>query len=333
MDRIIQYIKNALKYVMTARQGETILIIYDDIKEDLGSQFTKASELALLNVKALKLHTHSKKYRTQVPSNVSQTIDTYSPQLAINLLRGPAEETMFRIKLIALETRQHRIRVGHGPGITSDMLTKGALALRPEDYQTMNRLADKIISHTRAANMIHLTTPQGTDATFSVKGRSFFKDTIITPIMWGNLPPGEVTIGPIENTLNGQIVCDLAIGGIGLINQKLTIHCENGRAVDIKGKDEIVEKVKRAFSRDEMAQIIGEFALGINPKARISAEFLESEKTYGTAHVAFGRNIDYPTGGQNTSANHMDFLMSAPSITAISASKEREFVKNGKIML
>lgn len=333
MGQAIQYIKNALKFVMTARQGETILIIYDDIKEDLGSQFTEASESTFLNVKTIKLRTHTKKYRFRVPSIVSQTIDTYSPQLAINLLRGPAEETPFRIKLIALETRQHRIRLGHGPGITLDMLTHGALALQPGDYRTMNQLADEVIAQTQDANAIHLTTPHGTDATFSIKGRSFFKDTIITPTMWGNLPPGEVTIGPIENSLDGMIVCDVAIGGIGLIDQKLIISCEEGRAMNIKGKSEIVEKVKRAFSRDDMAQIIGEFAFGINPKARLSAEFLESEKTYGTAHVAFGRNVDYPTGGQNTSANHMDFLMSAPSITAVSASRELEIIKDGKIII
>ena len=333
MGQAIQYIKNALKYVMTARQGETILIIYDDIKEDLGSQFTEASESALLNIKAITLPTHSTKYRFRVPSIVTQTIDKYSPQLAINLLRGPAEETPFRIKLIELETRQQRIRVGHGPGITLDMLTTGALALQPGDYRTMNQLADEVIAQPQDAEAIHLTTPHGTDVTFSIKGRSFFKDTIITSTMWGNLPPGEVTIGPIENSLDGQIVCDVAIGGIGLIDQKLIISCNDGRAMDIKGKKDIVEKVKRAFSRDDMAQIFGEFAFGINPKARLSAEFLESEKIYGTAHVAFGRNIDYPTGGQNTSANHMDFLMSVPSITAISASRELELVKEGKIII
>ena len=333
MGQAIQYIKNALKHIMTAKEGETILIIYDNIKEELGSQFTEASKSALLNVKAIKLHTHPTKYRFHVPSIVSQTIDTYSPQLAINLLRGPAEETPFRIELIELETHQHRIRLGHGPGITFDMLTTGALALQPQDYRTMNQLADEVIAQTHDTDTIHSTTPHGTDVTFSIKGRSFFKDTIITPTMWGNLPPGEVTIGPIENSLNGQIVCDVAIGGIGLIDQKLIISCEEGRAIDIKGKRETVEKVKRAFSRDDMAQIIGEFAFGINPKARLSAEFVESEKTYGTAHVAFGRNIDYPTGGQNTSANHMDFLMSAPSITATSASRELEIVKDGKIII
>jgi leucyl aminopeptidase (aminopeptidase T) len=82
-----------------------------------------------------------------------------------------------------------------------------------------------------------------------------------------------------------------------------------------------------------MAQVIGELAFGINTKARISAEFLESEKTYGTAHVAFGRNTDYPTGGKNTSTNHMDFLMAFPSITALFPTEELEIVKDGKIII
>jgi hypothetical protein len=333
MKQAVHNIKNALTHVMTAGHGETILILYDDVKENLGSLFIEASESASLSVRSIKLRTRLNKYRIKVPSMVLTAINTNLPQLAINLLRGPAEETPFRIKLIAVETRQRKIRLGHGPGITLDMLTKGALALQPGDYRTMNQLADKIIAQTRDAIGIHLTTPQGTDATFSIKGRHFFKDTVITPEMWGNLPTGEVTIGPIEDALDGQIVCDVAIGGIGLIDQNLTITCQKGRVVDIKGSNEIVEKVKRALSCDDMAQVIGEFAFGINPKARISAEFLESEKTYGTAHVAFGRNTDYPTGGKNTSINHMDFLMTSPSITVLFQTEELEIVKDGKIRI
>ncbi len=333
MKQAVRYATNALKYVMTAEKGETILIIYDDEREDLGSLFIEASEAASLQVTAIKLCTCPNKYRNNVPSSVSAAINTTPPQLAINLLRGPVEETPFRIKLIALETQQRKTRLGHGPGITLDMLTQGALALQAGDYQRMNQVADRIIAQTRDAVGVHLTTPHGTDATFSIQGRYFFKDTIITPEMWGNLPTGEVTIGPIENALNGQIVCDVAIGGIGVIDQHLTITCRKGRAVDIQGKDDVVEKVERALSRDDMAQVIGELAFGINPKARVSAEFVESEKTYGTAHVAFGRNSDYPSGGRNTSITHMDFLMSDPTITILFPTKELEIVKDGKIQI
>ena len=61
---------------------------------------------------------------------------------------------------------------------------------------------------------------------------------------------------------------------------------------------------------------MGEFAFGINPKARFVEEFLEAEKILGTVHVAFGNNSDMP-GGKNPSSNHMDFLISKPTVKIV----------------
>jgi len=64
---------------------------------------------------------------------------------------------------------------------------------------------------------------------------------------------------------------------------------------------------------DEWAKVVGEFAFGINPKARFVDEFLESEKILGTTHFAFGSNTDMP-GGKNLSSSHMDLLISKPTV-------------------
>jgi aminopeptidase len=64
-----------------------------------------------------------------------------------------------------------------------------------------------------------------------------------------------------------------------------------------------------------MSKVVGEFAFGINPKARFVQEFLEAEKVLGTVHLAFGDNTDMP-GGKNNSANHMDMMLSKPTIKA-----------------
>jgi len=42
-------------------------------------------------------------------------------------------------------------------------------------------------------------------------------------------------------------------------------------------------------------------------------EFLEAEKLVGTIHIAFGNNADFPEG-KNPSKNHMDFLISKPTV-------------------
>jgi leucyl aminopeptidase (aminopeptidase T) len=43
-------------------------------------------------------------------------------------------------------------------------------------------------------------------------------------------------------------------------------------------------------------------------------EFLEAEKILGTIHIAFGNNSDMP-GGKNPSKNHMDLLVSKPTVS------------------
>jgi hypothetical protein len=78
------------------------------------------------------------------------------------------------------------------------------------------------------------------------------------------------------------------------------------------------------------AKAVGEFAFGINPKAASLEEFLETEKIIETVHIAFGHNLDMP-GGKNPSANHMDFLISKPTVTITNNRGETATIsKNGK---
>jgi leucyl aminopeptidase (aminopeptidase T) len=83
---------------------------------------------------------------------------------------------------------------------------------------------------------------------------------------------------------------------------------------------QILRNVRDSLNTDARSSTIGEFAFGINPKARLADEFLEAEKLFGTIHIAFGDNSDFP-GGQNPSKNHLDLLISKPSV--------RAFNKNG----
>lgn len=187
----------------------------------------------------------------------------------------------------------------------------------------------------RRAREILITTPKGTDLRLSIERRGFFKDTTITTDKWGNLPTGEVAVGPVENSLEGKLVCDLAVGGVGPIEKPVTILCKHGIAARIEGEDEaVVETIKKALSTDRLASTVGEMAVGLNPKAGILHEFLEAEKVSGTVHIAFGRNIDYPTGGKNDSANHMDFLMGKPTVTAVFPDRrEKKIVVDGENVL
>jgi leucyl aminopeptidase (aminopeptidase T) len=308
--------KNALKYVLEATSGESIVVICDDVFKDIGRAFAHgAIELGLWSRLELL---EPKKERTSVPKHLVEIVSNQKADIYINLLRGNSGETPFRIQLIKMETR-NKARLGHCPGIALDMLTKGALARNEKDYTEMQKFAKKLSQKCEDARAIRIKTPTGTDLFMGVEGRSFFTDTKIDwkTLKWMNLPVGEVIVGPQETSLEGILVCDNAVGGIGITKNPLTITAKNGRAVSVKTQEKTVLKaVKRSLKTDEWSEFIGEFAFGINPKARLTKEFLETEKIKGTCHIAFGNNSDFP-GGKNTSANHMDFLMKKPTVDII----------------
>lgn len=311
--------KNALQSVLEAKEEERIVIFCDDVKAEIGEAFKKGAKALKLRTKLVVLKTSAEVFRTDIPKHVMKYLTTQRPDMYVNILTGTREETPFRIKLIHLETQDHKTRLGHCPGITLDMLTQGALALTAEEHQQMQGFAEALMEQLKDAVKIEVQNPAGTKITLSVKNRPFFTDTCIdwALMKWLNLPTGEVIVAPVENSLEGKLVCDLAIGGIGPIDASVTIKAKQGKVDSVTCKNaEVLKRVQNALHVDAVAKVVGEFAFGINPKARFTQEFLEAEKLHGTVHVAFGANTDMP-GGENNSANHMDFLISKPTVTAI----------------
>jgi aminopeptidase len=329
---------NALDIVLEARMGESILIITDDVRKEIGQAFAEGALELGLWTRMVVLKTEKQVFRTEIPSHLLEMINSPNqPDLFINILRGPAEETPFRLKIINLETRKGRSRLGHCPGITMDMLSEGALSLTKEENKIMQDIARKLITLLQDVDKVHVTAPSGTDFTISVHGRTWFSDTYVDwkKMKWMNLPTGEVLVGPIETSMNGTLVCDLAVGGIGSIKAPIEINTKNGKIKSIASEDlEALKIIKSTQATDEMAKYIGEFAFGLNPKARIVEEFLESEKVGNTVHIAFGNNMDYPGSVANNSATHQDFLIGKPTVEiTYSNGSIRVVMENGKMKL
>jgi aminopeptidase len=306
--------KNALENVLETCSGEKIIIICDKEKEKVGKAFKRGALSIGLHTQLVILE-KPKEPRTEIPQKL-QGFLSQNPDIYINLLQGNREETPFRIKLIKIEIETHKARLGHCPGVTLDMLTKGALALTPQEHKTMQEHAERLIHILEETETVEIHNPTGTNLILSTKDRKFFTDTKLDwkSIKWMNLPTGEVIVAPVENSLNGRLVCDMAIGGIGKVRKPLQVIAKDGRVEDVFSQDsDYLRRVKRTFASDRWSNVVGEFAFGINPKARFVNEFLETEKILGTVHVAFGANTDMP-GGKNPSKNHMDLLISNPTV-------------------
>jgi hypothetical protein len=309
--------RNALSCVLEAENGESMVVFCDDEKIQIGEAFVGGALDLGLQVRLTPLKTGLGVFRKVIPKQVMDILKRPT-DIYINLLRGVREEAPFRIELIKLETGERKTRLGHCPGVTMDMLTEGALALTAEGHRQMQAFARKLMRKLDHAVKIEITNPGGTDISLSVEGRSFFTDTIIDreTMKWMNLPTGEVLVAPVENSAEGELICDLAVGGIGPIETPVKLTVRNGKVQDSSSKDsQILKNVRDSLKTDAHSNIIGEFAFGINMKARFIEEFLEAEKLFGTIHIAFGDNSDFP-GGQNPSKNHLDLLVSKPSVKA-----------------
>lgn len=311
--------RNALECVLEARKDESTIIFCDAIKETVGSAFEKGAQKLGLQTKLISLESAPRVFRKEIPQHLMKFLTEQRPRIYINLLRGIREETPFRIKLIQMETKDHKTRLGHCPGVTEDMLTEGALALTVNEHRQMQTFAEKLIEKLRQAVKVKIRNPAGTDISLSVEGRPFFTDTKIdwATIKWMNLPTGEVIAAPVESSLEGKFVCDMAVGGIGQIGTPVALVARRGKVQYVSSADaEVLERVQASLETDEMASVVGEFAFGVNSKARFVEEFLECEKMLGTVHVAFGNNSDMPEG-KNNSKNHMDFMTSKPTVEIV----------------
>lgn len=311
--------KNALRYALQAKKGEKLTIFCDDTKASVGEAFKKGAQTLQLNTKLIILKKDPDKARKEIPFELTEYLTAQRADIYVNLLQGDREETPFRIKLIHSITVDGKTRLGHCPGVTLDMLTQGALALKAKEHRQIQSFAKTLMERLQKAVRLEVTTPAGTQLNLSVKGRSFVTDTILDRKLtkWMNLPTGEVMVAPVEDSLEGKLVCDAAIGGIGSINTPVSMKVKNGKVDAVTSKNkEVLMKVQDSLHIDAMAKVVGEFAFGINSRARFSEEFLETEKKWGTVHVAFGDNLDMP-GGKNNSANHMDFMMHKPTVNVI----------------
>ena len=324
---------NALVEILEVVEGERLLVVADGEKEGIADVFAEAGLKLGLWVRRIILE-DTREYRREVPDFLREAIVNSRPNVALNLLRGVAEEVSFRISLIKMETGRAGARLGHCPGITMDMLTEGALALTKKEYKEMKEMAALLLSTLSGVKEVVVSNPEGTDFRLLVKDREFFTDVWLDEKLkpWLNLPVGEVIVAPLETKGEGVIVAEAA-GGIGRV-EWIKLEFSNGRVSLISSSEkEVEERVKKILKTDSQASLLGEFAIGLNKKARLVPEFLESEKIYGTIHVAFGNNSSFP-GGRNRSRIHLDFLVIEPTVDIVYEDGNRlRILEHGDIVL
>ncbi len=155
-------------------------------------------------------------------------------------------------------------------------------------------------------------------------------------------------ISPALGTANGTIVFDgsITLEKTLIIKEPVKVTIKEGFVTEIDGEKEarkleayISKAEKKPFkmakkgelAKDEAAEYaknarnIGEFGIGLNPKARIVGNVLEDEKVLGTVHFAIGSNYDQDA----LALIHSDGIVKNPTVTV----DGKPLMKKGKLLI
>lgn len=232
-----------------------------------------------------------------------------------------------------------KIRAFWSPTVTVNMFIRTV----PVDYVTMRQKCAEVSNRLIGAKGVHVQTELGTNITVGIRGREPKLDDgdFREPGRGGNLPAGEIFISPELGASNGTIVFDgsITLEKTLVIKEPVELTVENGFATKIEGgkeakklmkyieraekkpfemvkKGELDEEKAREYARN--ARNLGEFGIGLNPKAEIVGNVLEDEKVLGTVHFALGSNYDQDA----LALIHSDGIVKKPTITI-----------NGKVLM
>lgn len=313
MNGLLKAGEKAVKQSLRLRKNEQFLLVTDKDKMEIAEAFAYwakkagAETTTYLMAETLRPITQPTRLFEQMAENANAIA---------YMLDARIEEKPFRGYMVKVGTEHGRICMM--PGLTRDMMER----LVNIDFKKMDLFTQKVIQALEEADDVLVENPEGTRIRFSVKGRKWKNDNgdISRKGSHGNLPAGECFTAPVEETFSGKLV-------ISLIDDKLgrgVMNFEKGRLVSHSGKG--IDAIIQNIGQDETAKIIGEFGIGTNRKARITANMLEAEKAFGTVHFAIGDSYGL---GKNSSPHHYDALVDKVTIQA----KGKWIAKEGRFLL
>jgi leucyl aminopeptidase (aminopeptidase T) len=182
------------------------------------------------------------------------------------------------------------------------------------DYDEMNILTNRLADLIDAGSTIRLVKDDGTDLSFSIKGRKGHGRSagiIHKPGNYSNLPDGECFVAPVEGSANGMFIVDGSVAREGMVDKPMKVTVKDGFATALEGGTVAESLLKTLKSKGKNAFNIAEFGIGTNPKAKITGNLLEDEKVLGTIHIAFGNNTGF--GGNTEVQLHIDCLVTKPT--------------------
>ena len=190
-------------------------------------------------------------------------------------------------------------------------------ALVDVDVPTMLRNADRVAELWENTKVCRTTSPQGTDITFEMAPRPvIIGDGALTEDGEVDFFPGaQVSIAPVEETINGTIVVDASDSVQGVVNTPYSLIMKNGVITAVEGgKEADIMRNWLETRNDETIFRLCHFSIGLNPQAGISGNMLEDERMLAAIDCGFGYQDPKFEGTVGLSPYHMDIMLATPTV-------------------
>jgi len=304
--QVRQVSKKIIAECMGVKPGESVLIVTDSLRKDLGAPIYQAA-LDMGN-DAAYIETRPRVLNGEEPPRLVADA-MYNADVIVAVTKVSLSHTQAKMRAVKHGARVATMPFGaRSTDFVTRIFTGGGMTV---DYKRMDENIRRLAGHLNGTCEARITTEKGTDIRVEYGGREFHMDTGIVhnPGEFTNLPAGELYVAPMN--AKGVIVVDVTMGRLGRLSSPLTIEVEDGRACAIKGdRSDELKNILENFG--PLAMNLAEFGIGMNPAARICGLLLEDEKVAHTVHFALGSNAAF--GGDVSVPLHLDGVVDKASV-------------------
>ncbi|MBD3234694.1 MAG: aminopeptidase, partial [candidate division Zixibacteria bacterium] len=207
MTRLERAAMIAVRDCMFAQKGESVLIVTDEGKRNIGYALFNAARKLKCDSMILEM-LPMKSHGAEPPKQVANLMKQF------DVVMAPTSKSLSHTKARRAATKAG-VRVATLPGILQATMSRALNA----DYKKIGALSEKLSEYLSKGAAARITTPAGTDITLSIKGRVGKADTglVKTPEDFSNLPAGEAYIAPVEGSANGTLIIDGSLAELGLL--------------------------------------------------------------------------------------------------------------------
>ena len=288
-----------INQVVQVKKGETVVIVTDTDRPRIITQALAYSAISAGGKVVVVTMEPQEIGGAELPAPVAAAMA--AAQVVIN------QSTYSITHTVAVrEAMKKGARVANLRNVTEDMMVSGGITA---DYQQVKRITEKLARLLTEADVIRLTTPEGTDFTMRTTGRSAIAQSgfVTKPGELSGLPDGEATLAPLEGVTEGVIVSPYIADQIGQITEPFRMEIVKGRITSVTGGKQARDLKRILETRDDAGyNAASQFALGTNPACRVIPNTREISKKLGTAHIAIGDNISL--GGKSKGTYHIDIV-------------------------